>query len=96
MNKMENPLSKSGSSGNSGRSFPPMKSKLFVFLLALFAAAAVTGCQGIKASTDNAEVKKGLHYDASGKLTDDPEVSVPVWSSKGLKQKPQDVTPAKE
>jgi len=56
---------------------------------------AVTGCNGIKASTDNATLSPGLQFDSKGKLTDAPDVSVPVWSSGGLKPKPVDVTPEK-
>ncbi|MBW7895842.1 MAG: hypothetical protein H3C27_12060 [Opitutaceae bacterium] len=64
--------------------------------LAVAAMLAGTGCHGIRASTDNATLKTGLRYDHEGRLTDEPEVSVPVWSSKGLKAKPENVTPAKE
>ena len=72
-----------------------MNHKTIVSLLAVFAALATTGCQGIKASTDNAELNSGPNFDKKGKLTDTPDVSVPIWSSKGLKPKPQDVTPTK-
>lgn len=64
--------------------------------LAVTALLVSTGCHGIRASTDNATLKTGLRYDQDGRLTDQPEVSVPVWSSKGLKAKPENVTPAKE
>jgi len=72
-----------------------MKYTIIGSILAVFAALTVTGCNGIKASTDNAEIQKGAHVDSNGKVTDSPEVSVPIWSSKGLKPKPQDVTPTK-
>jgi hypothetical protein len=72
-----------------------MKYTIIGSIFAVSAALTITGCNGIKASTDNAEVKKGAHIDANGKVTDSPEVSVPIWSSKGLKSKPQDVTPTK-
>lgn len=66
-----------------------------ILLLGLTVAAisAGAGCHGIRASTDNATIKTGLRYDQDGRLTDEPEVSVPVWSSKGLKAKPESVTP---
>jgi hypothetical protein len=72
-----------------------MKYIIIGSFLAVSVALTMTGCNGIKASTDNAEVQKGAHLDANGKVTDSPEVSVPIWSSKGLKPKPQDVTPPK-
>jgi len=53
------------------------------------------GCHGVKASADNATAQRGLRFDENGKVTSDPEVSVPVWSSKGLKEKPTDVAPTK-
>jgi len=73
-----------------------MKMRLFVFGLSATLGISLAGCHGFKASTDNATLKTGLHMNAQGKMTDDPEVTVPVWSSKGLKEKPTEVTPAKE
>lgn len=64
--------------------------------LALLVLALGSGCHGLRASADNATVQTGLHYDRDGRLTDEPAVTVPVWSSKGLKAKPENVTPAKE
>ena len=72
-----------------------MKYTIVGSFFAVSTALTITGCNGIKASADNAEVKKGALFDANGKVTDRPEVYVPVWSSKGLKPKPQDVTPPK-
>ena len=73
-----------------------MKTRLIVFGLSAALGIFLTGCQGIKASTDNATLKTGLHLDKEGKMTDDPEVTVPMWSSKGLKEKQTEVTPTKE
>lgn len=73
-----------------------MKTRLLVLGLGAMLGLCLAGCHGIKASTDNASLKTGLHLNAEGKMTDDPEVSVPVWSSKGLKEKPKEVTPTKE
>jgi hypothetical protein len=70
-----------------------MEYKTITFIPALFMAVALTGCQGIKASTDNAEVQSGTYFDNNGKFTDSPAVSVPIYDSKGLNSKPQDVTP---
>jgi hypothetical protein len=70
--------------------------RILFLSLAVAAIFAGAGCHGIRASTDNATLKTGLRYDQDGRLTDEPEVSVPVWSSKGLKAKPENVTPAKE
>lgn len=78
---------------NPARSLPQRIVPLGLAMAAIFAG---TGCHGIRASTDNATLKTGLRYDQDGRLTDEPEVSVPVWSSKGLKAKPENVTPAKE
>ena len=78
---------------NPARSLPQ---RILFLGLAVAAMLAGTGCHGIRASTDNATLKTGLRYDQDGRLTDEPEVSVPVWSSKGLKAKPENVTPAKE
>ena len=74
----------------------PMKTRLMVFVLSATLGVCLAGCHGIKASTDNATLKTGLHLNNEGKMTDDPEVSVPMWSSKGLKEKPKEVTPTKE
>jgi hypothetical protein len=78
-----------------------MKIKIAAVLAPVLLLAAVTGCSSLKASLDNATVKKGWHYDDKGKLTDDPVASVPLWSSKGLsskglKEKPADVTPPRK
>lgn len=72
-----------------------MKTKTAAVLALALLIAATTGCSSLKASFDNATVKKDLHYDEKGKLTNDPVASVPLWSSKGLKEKPVDVTPPK-
>jgi len=69
-----------------------MKTLLLIVSLSLIAFAQ-TGCNGIKASTDNATLSPGQQFDSKGKLTDAPDVSVPVWKSGGLKPKPVDVTP---
>ena len=73
-----------------------MKTRLLVFGLSTTLGISLAGCHGLKASTGNATLKTGLHLNAQGKMTDDPEVTVPMWSSKGLKEKPTEVTPAKE
>lgn len=73
-----------------------MKTKTAAVLGSLLLLAAVTGCSSLKASFDNATAKKDWHYDEKGKLTDAPVASIPVWSSKGLKEKPADVTPPKQ
>ncbi len=73
-----------------------MKTRLIVFGLSATLGILLTGCQGIKASTDNTTLTTGLHLNNEGKMTDDPEVTVPMWSSKGLKEKPAEVTPTKE
>ena len=72
-----------------------MEYRTAAFIPAILMAAALTGCQGIKASTDNAEVQSGPHFYNSGKLTAEPAVSVPIYDSKGLNSKPQDITPTK-
>lgn len=74
----------------------PLPQRILPLGLVVLAMLAVAGCHGIRASTDNATLKTGLRYDQDGRLTDDDEVSIPVWSSKGLKPKPENVTPAKE
>ena len=56
---------------------------------------AFPGCQGVKSSTDNAQLNTGARLDSDGKVTTAPEVSVPLWKSDGLKPKPVDVTPVK-
>jgi hypothetical protein len=71
-----------------------MKTLLQIITLPLI-ALALTSCNGIKPSTDNAELSKGQHFGSDGKLATTPEVSVPVWKSDGLKQKPVDITPVK-
>jgi hypothetical protein len=71
-----------------------MKTLFPIVSLSLIAFALI-GCNGIKASTDNATVTKGAHFDSEGKVTDKPDVSVPFWKSDGLKPKPVDVTPEK-
>lgn len=73
-----------------------MKTKTAAVLGSVLVFAVATGCSSLKASFDNATVKKDWHYDEKGKLTDDPVASIPVWSSKGLKEKPVDVTPPKK
>lgn len=73
-----------------------MKTKVAGVILGAFLMAVFAGCQGIKASTDNATLTKGPHYDSAGKLREGPEVSVPLWSSEKLKKKPKDISPAKE
>ena len=60
------------------------------------AAFGFGGCQSVKTRTDQAELTRGPRFDEEGKFTDQPEVSVPLWNSKGLKPKPQDVTPVKD
>lgn len=72
-----------------------MKTKACVVLCFALLVAGVTGCSSLKASFDNATAKREWHYNEKGKLTDDPVASVPIWSSKGLKEKPADVTPPK-
>jgi len=74
----------------------PMKTRLIVFGLSAALGVLLVGCHGFKASTDNATLKTGLHVNQQGKVTDEPEVTVPMWSSKGLKEKPTEVTPSKE
>jgi hypothetical protein len=73
-----------------------MKMRLLVLGLSATLGISLAGCHGFKASTDNATLKTGLHMDTQGRMTDDPEVTVPMWSSKGLKEKPTEVTPTKE
>ena len=68
--------------------------KLVLSILSAAFLSALTGCQGVKASTDNAQLNTGAHFDSNGKVTTAPEVSVPVWKSDGLKPQPVDVTPA--
>ncbi len=70
-----------------------MKHKLIAPALVALVTVMITGCQGIKLSVDNAELQKGTHFDTNGKLTNIPEVSLPIWSSKGLKPKPRDIRP---
>lgn len=65
-----------------------MKTQLAAVVIGGFLAEMLTGGHGVKASTDNATVINGLHYDAAGKLVDEPEVTVSLWSSKKLKEKP--------
>ena len=71
-----------------------MKTLLQIISLLLI-ALALTSCNGIKASTDNAELSKSQQFDSKGKRTTVPDVSVPIWKSDGLKQKPVDITPVK-
>lgn len=73
-----------------------MKTKSAAALLSVSLLAAMTGCSSMKASLDHGTVKKELHYDDKGRLTNDPVASVPLWSSGGLKEKPVDVTPPKK
>lgn len=70
----------------------PLK-RIGVLVLGAVFALTVVGCHGIKPSVDNAKLTQGPRFDQTGKLTDSPEVSMPIWSSKGLKEKPQDITP---
>jgi hypothetical protein len=77
-------------------SFRPPTCLRAAALLAVAAAALFgSGCQALKSRTDNATLEPGPRFDENGKLTNDPKVSVPIWSSKGLKEKPQDITPPK-
>lgn len=74
-----------------------MKKRTVAWLvLAGLSPLGFVGCQAIKARTDHAELTRGPRFDEDGKFTDEPEVSVPLWNSKGLKPKPQDVTPVKD
>lgn len=78
-----------------------MKSKIVPIALCMIVLSGLAGCQGIKASVDNAQVKpvprlneKGERsYDENGMPEFEPEVSVPVWSSRGLKETHRDLTP---
>ena len=64
-------------------------------MLSAFTLVILTGCHGLRASTDNASLKSSPRFDSEGKFTTEPEVSIPLWNSKGLKQKPQDIIPKK-
>lgn len=79
-----------------------MKSKIISVSLSLVVLSGFAGCQGIKASVDNAQVKAVPRFNEKGEQSYDengmpefvPEVSVPVWRSRGLKEKSRDLTPA--
>lgn len=79
-----------------------MKSKIVPIALCMLVLSVFTGCHGIKASVDNAQVKAVPQFNEKGERSYDengmpefvPEVSVPVWRSRGLKETPRDLTPA--
>jgi len=50
----------------------------------------LVGCHGAKPTIDNTTVQTGPRFDEDRKFIDAPEVTVPVWSSTGLKEKPED------
>ena len=55
--------------------------------------ALLIGCESVKKRTDNAELETGMRFDEDGRFTDKPELKVPIWKSRGLKEKPKEVTP---
>ena len=78
-----------------------MKSKIISISLSMVVLSGLAGCQGIKASVDNAQVKAVPRFNEKGERSYDengmpefvPEVSVPVWRSRGLKETHRDLTP---
>jgi hypothetical protein len=53
----------------------------------------LAGCHGAKPTMQNITVQTGPRFDDYGEFTDAPEVSILVWNSRGLKEKPEDLRP---
>ena len=68
-----------------------MKSVLALSLLTL--GLCLAGCQSAGVRARNADLKTGPRFDEEGKFTDEPAVTVPLWSSEGIKDRPVTVAP---
>ncbi len=68
-----------------------MKSVLALSLFAL--GLGLAGCQSAGVRARNAELKTGPRFDEEGKFTDEPAVTIPLWSSEGIKDRPVTVAP---
>jgi len=68
-----------------------MKSAFVLSILAL--GLGFAGCQAVGVRARNAELKTGPRFDDEDKFTDQPSVTVPLWSSEGIKDRPVDLSP---
>ena len=51
-----------------------------------------SGCASVQQRIDHTELETGMRIE-DGRLTDEPKVSVPVWTSGGFKEKRKDLSP---
>lgn len=72
----------------------PMKSVLAPALLAL--GLGLAGCQSAGVRARNAELGTGPRFDEKGTFTDRPSVTIPLWNSEGIKDRPLAVTPSRD
>ena len=54
---------------------------------------ALAGCQSSGVRLRNAELQTGPRFDEQGEFTDQPEVTIPLWDSDGIRDRPAPITP---